>query len=387
MYKIFITTGGTGGHIIPARCLAQELCKKHKTYILADKNYKNYVENEDNFKFYKIYSSQFQKKPLTFLKFSAKVIIGFIYSFFLILIHRPKFIFAFGGYATFPVLIAAILTKRKIILHEQNAHLGKVHRIFAKYAYKIALTFEKTDGILQNLESKTIITGNPVRKEILELNKKSYNLPQEKILKEADKQGYENIILAKEFDEMKDFEERENEKFNILVLGGSGGAKIFSEILPQAFFNLSEKIKNNLNIFQQCRADFFEKTVLQYEKFNINIEIKSFFYDIKDKIDKSHLIIARSGSSSLAEFAVAKKPMILIPFANSADNHQLKNALIFQEKNSAIMIEEKDFTIQNIVKILTDLLQNQEKLIKMSKNCEKIAILDATKKLANIIND
>lgn len=385
MQKIFITTGGTGGHIIPARCLAKELSEKYKVRILTDKNYKKYHSEDDNFNYSTISSAKATKKPLKLIFFLIKITLGVLKSLFLILIHRPKYVFSFGGYATFPTIIAAILTKRKIILHEQNAHLGKVHRIFAKFATKIALTFKKTDALPSNFSEKTVITGNPVRKEIIELNKKQYQFPQEIQPKKRNKMGYDNILLASEFE---DAQEADNQKqfFNILILGGSGGAKIFSEILPKAIFNLGENLKNDLNIFQQCRENLLEQTFEQYENFNINIEIDSFFEDMENKIDKAHLIIARSGSSSIFEFAAAKKPMILIPFAKAADNHQLKNAKIFEKSGCAILVEEKNFTINKFSKTLTNLLQNKEKLATMSENCNKIATLDAAQKLANLID-
>jgi UDP-N-acetylglucosamine--N-acetylmuramyl-(pentapeptide) pyrophosphoryl-undecaprenol N-acetylglucosamine transferase len=373
---IFITTGGTGGHIIPARCLAFELAKDEKIIVLADKKYQNYIKNNDNFNSIIINSSQIVNSAFKMPLAATKIAFGVIKSIFLMIVHRPKYIISFGGYATFPVLFSAIITRRKIILHEQNAHFGKVNRIFAKFAAKIALTFEKTDGISPELQKKCIITGNFVRPEILKLNEKEYILPTKSELKERDKMGYEGLILASEFD---DFDEFENNRqlFNILIIGGSGGAQIFSEILPKAFFNLSDEIKNNIKVTQQCRPDLMEETFEQYENFNINIEIEHFFEDMDKKIDEAHLIIARAGSSSLSEFAIAKKPMILVPFALSADNHQLKNAKFFQENEAAILIEEKNFTINNISQNITKLLKNPQILRKMSQNCQKIAILDA----------
>lgn len=372
---IFITTGGTGGHIIPARCLAQELAKDEKVIILADKKYQNYIQNSDNFKSFTINSSQIARFPLKMPFTAIKIASGALKSIFLMIYYRPKYVIAFGGYSTFPALIGAVITRRKIILHEQNAHFGKVQRIFAKFASKIALTFAKTDGILPEFQKKCIITGNFVRPEILKLNKKTYILPTKNEPKERDKMGYEGLILASEFDDFEEFESN-RQLFNILIIGGSGGAQIFSDILPKAFFNLSDDIKNNLKITQQCRADLMESTFAQYEDFNINIEIEHFFEDMDKKIDEAHLIIARAGSSSLSEFAIAKKPMILVPFARSADNHQLKNAKFFQENEAAILIEEKDFTINNISQNITKLLKNPQILRKMSKNCQKVAILD-----------
>ncbi len=384
MTNIFIATGGTGGHIIPARCLAKELAKNYRVFILADKKYQPYIKAEDDF-YAKIIPSAQLKKSFAGLLFGGfKIFFGTLKSLFLFLKYRPKYVFAFGGYATFPILIAAILTRTKIILHEQNAHFGKVNRIFAKFCDKIALTFAKTDAILQKYQEKCTTTGNPVREEILELNKIDYKFPEKQEAKKRDKMGYEGLILASEFNDLEDFE-KNKKYFKILIIGGSGGAKIFSEILPKAFFNLPEDVKNYLYIFQQCRSDLIQSTYEQYKKFNMNIEIDDFFEDMREKISNANLIIARSGSSSLAEFAAAKKPMILVPFAKSADNHQLKNAKIFEENGLALVIEEKDFTINNIAKTLTNLLQNKEILLKMSKNCEKIANLDATKNLANLI--
>ncbi len=386
MQKIFIATGGTGGHIIPAQELAFHLAKNYKTYILADKKYKNYIKPEHNFKFYTINSSQITRSYFKLFCAIIKIGLGVLKSLFLIAIHRPKYIFAFGGYATFPILIASVLTRRKIILHEQNSHLGKVNKIFAKYAYKIALTFEKTDNILSNCKNKIVLTGNPIRQKILDLSNNKYELPKKIYPKSRDKMGYKSLVLSSEFQDMQEAQEKQ-QRFNILIIGGSGGAQIFSKILPKAFFNLNEEIKNNIEITQQCRPDLCEETFNIYEQFNLNIEIDSFFDDMPEKIAKSHLIIARSGSSSINEFLAAKKPMILVPLAKSADNHQLKNAKIIEESGAAILVEEKEFTINKIRSIIQRLLKNDIKLIEMSNSCSKISKLDATEKLVNIAND
>lgn len=386
MTTYFIATGGTGGHIIPARCIAKSLSITDRVLILSDKKYKNYVKDDDNFRSIIIHSSQLNKGFINIIKLLILLFLGIFQSLFYIIKYRPKKIISFGGYATFPILIAAIITRRKIIIHEQNAHLGKVNRIFAKYADIIALTFENTDGIQKKFTNKTIVTGSPVRKEILELNNYAYKLPIHNKEIEDKKMGYENIILASEFDEIDNSINNKN-FFNILIIGGSGGAKIFSEILPRAFFNLSEEIKNDLHITQQCRIDLVKYTFEEYKNFNLNVEIESFFEDIAEKIKKSHLIIARSGSSSITEFCIAKKPMILVPFALSADNHQLKNARIFEKSGAAIVIEEKNFTINEISKTISKLIKNKEILLKMSQQCSIISKIDAENRLINIIKN
>lgn len=380
---IFIASGGTGGHIIPARCLAQEISSSKTVIFLGDAKISSYVKKDDSFSTRIISSSQLKKSPIFLLKAAVKILFGILQSLGLFLRFRPKYVVAFGGYSTFPILIAAILTRTKIILHEQNAHLGKVNRIFANFAEKIALSFVKTSGISSVNISKTVFVGNPVRLEIARLYENEYSLPKYKNseIRKDNKMGY-NIVLASDFYEE---ESEEEETFNILVIGGSGGAKIFSEILPKAFFNLSDELKSKIKITQQCRQELVHSTFASYKSFNLNVVIDSFFEDMPSLISESHLVIARSGSSSIFEFCAAKKPMILVPFALSADNHQEKNAQYLEENHAAIVVNEKDFTINNLTDLLKRLVDNQNDLQKMSQNAAKVAVLSATKNLAELV--
>lgn len=384
--KIFIVSGGTGGHIIPARCLAEYLSVKNcEVIFFGDEKIKNYVKSHDGFSSRVISCSQIKKSPLFLAKAAIKIAFGILQSLYFFLRFKPKYIVTFGGYATFPMLVVAIITKTKIILHEQNSHLGKVNRIFAKYADKIALSFVETSGIATSDLSKTVFTGNLVRQEILDLSKVAYTLPaQDK--KESgfseNKMGYD-VLLASDFYPKK--EEKEQNFFKILVIGGSGGARIFSEILPKAFFNMSEDFKEKIQITQQCRKELMKETFDQYKSFNINIAIDAFFDNMPELIRDSHLVIARSGSSSIFEFCAAKKPMILIPFAAAADNHQEKNARYLEKNGAAIVINEAEFTINKINEVLKNLIDSQTTLKKMSENAANLAVLDATKNLASLI--
>jgi UDP-N-acetylglucosamine--N-acetylmuramyl-(pentapeptide) pyrophosphoryl-undecaprenol N-acetylglucosamine transferase len=405
MKTIILTTGGTGGHIFPAQAAAKKLHDQgFRTVIFGDKNYAKYHKPESPYKSKIISSSQLSKSPLALLKAGFKISFGIFQSMFWLLKYQPEAVVAFGGYATFPILVAAVILKRKIILHEQNAHLGKVNRMFAKYADKIALSYEETDGIIKGDSSllfrresgcssnsenrarevhKYIFTGNPIREEIIALSKNEYQLPDfNQQIQEPDNLGYD-VLLASEFYNLK--HQKNKPTFNILVLGGSGGAKIFSEILPKAFFNLREEIKNDLAITMQCRADYLHDTFEQYKSFNISIVINSFFNDIDEQIKKSHLVIARSGSSSLAEFTCAKRPMILVPFALAADNHQEKNARQIEKVGGAIVMKEQDFTINNITSTVEKLFDNPALLQKMSSNAFKCAHLEATENLVKLI--
>lgn len=388
MKRILIITGGTGGHIFPAIALASELNKKHKTIIFGDKKTKNYVKDNYNLPFSSIISSQIGTTKLKKLAALLKIAIGTAQSLLKLILYRPNIVFAFGGYSTFPTLIACVIFRKKIIIHEQNAVLGRVNRIFAKYCYKIATTFKETKRIEDHHKHKVIHTGTSIRREILDLYKNQYQLPQEIKPLKRKTMGYKGLVLASEFDEITQYNPQ-RELLNILVIGGSGGAEIFSKILPKALFNLNEEFKNNIQIHQQCREDLSTQTFEIYENFNMNIEIDNFFHDMKSMINKAHLVISRSGSTSIHEFLVAKKPMILVPFAKSADNHQLENAKIFSENKAAILIEEENFTIKNISKTINDILSKDKKLLNMSQNCEEYAkhALKGTLNLAKLANE
>lgn len=369
--NIIITTGGTGGHIFPARVLAQKLSEKnHKVKILADKNYQKYNFVTDNYHYHQIFSSQIKHSLSKLFVAIIKISLGILQSMLILLFFRPKFVISFGSYATFPTLCAALILRKKIILHEQNAHLGKINRIFAKFADKIFLTYKNTSGIQEKDQKKCYLVGNLVREEIAKLAKNKYQLPKEDKFPENDNNMGYDLLLASDFQP----QERDLDSFfNILIIGGSGGAQIFSDIIPKAIFNLRSEIKQNLIITQQCRTDLVDKTFEEYQSFEVNSVIGDFFSDMSEKIKNANLIISRAGSSAISEFTIARKPLILVPFANSADDHQLKNAREIEKKGGAIIIEEKDFTINKLYRIIERLIDNPDLLLEMSKKSYKAA--------------
>lgn len=388
MANIFIGTGGTGGHIFPAQSLAENLAKNHRVIIFGDKNYAKYIKPQQKFYSKIIQTSQIQKSPIKLITALFKISLGTLQSLYYIASKRPSAIITFGGYATFPLLIAAVITKRKIILHEQNAHLGKVNRIFIRFAQSLATSFPNTSGINQKYHHKTIFIGNLVRQEIIKLHETEYELPkitkEKKTPRDNKTMGY-NVLLASDFDEDVQQTIKEKNLFNILVIGGSGGAQIFSKVLPKAFFNLGEEVKNNIRIIQQCRSDLLEETYNEYQQYNLNTVLASFFDNMPQLISQTHLVIARAGSSSIAEFCAAKIPMILIPFAKSADDHQKKNANFLKSENAAIVLSEKNFNINNATKIITDLITSKTKLKELSKNAGKLAKITACEDLTKIV--
>lgn len=374
--SIFIATGGTGGHINPARAIAGEIIKNNanqKVVVVADKKYQFYQNTTDKFINKIVSSSQLNKdlinKPFSLILAIILIFFGVLQSILLIIKYRPKLVVAFGGYATFPILIASALTRTKVILHEQNAHLGKVNRYFANYAEKIALSFFDTSGISPKNLTKTLLIGNFIRSEFEMIGE----MIGEKI---GEKIGEQNLQ-----------EENKQKYFTILVIGGSGGAKIFSEILPEVFVNNLKNSEKCFKIIQQCRKEDGEVLIKKYSNYNMRFEVKSFFHDIDKKIKEADIVITRAGSSTLFELAIARKPMIIIPFAKSADNHQEKNAKIFEKNGLAVMVNEEDLKVDYFGDILMKTIENKELLKKMSQSACGFVINDSKPKMIKLITE
>lgn len=352
--KIFIVAGGTGGHVFPALSIYQELISSGtQATFIADERGQRYLKPEINQKKLCIKASGSGAVK----KLVALITMGFAFlqSLCLLATNRPNIIIGFGGYPTVPVILAAKLFGKKIYIHEQNSVLGKANILGTKFAEKIFLSFEGTKCLNKKYNSKAIVVGNPVRKEIAALADSAYQ-PIE-----------------------------QGSKINILVTGGSQGSNIFNETVPKAIANLPEELKSRIHITQQARKESLEQVKNFYQVNNISCEVSNFFENIHEKLKDAHLVICRSGASTIAELAVAGKPVILVPLKNSAHNHQKINAEYLVNKNAAIMLEENEFEQQSLSKILEDLFLKESKLKNYSANIKKLAKLNVTSKiLANI---
>ena len=338
--NIIIATGGTGGHTFPAISLANNLLNDgFDIKITTDERGVKYFDS----KFIKI-TKVIKSSPLNnkkkFLSI-IKILFAILNSLIFVLKNKPKLILGMGGYASFPLCLAAIILRIPIIIYENNLIMGKANRYLAPFAKKIFVSYEDIQGIKLKYRNKTNITGNILRQNILNFSVKGRD---------------------EKFDNLK-----------ILILGGSQAAKIFAEVLPDIFVTCK---KNNidLKIYQQCLDDQKQNLQKKYDNNNIDCELFSFTFDILKYYNLSNLVISRAGSSALAELLNCRIPFISIPLRTSSENHQLKNAEYFVKKGFGLMIEEN-----NIENKLFDLLQSIHKdksildLIKknQSKHCDK----------------
>jgi len=342
--NILLAAGGTGGHVFPAVATAQELTKRgYKVYFATDKRGEKYLKNI-GFE-YRVISSA-SPGGNVFKRGTAllKLLWGMMQSNFYFAKIKPKLVIGFGGYPSFPPMIAARFNFIKTILHEQNSHLGKANRFLSRHATVTAISFPKT----QAAPSTAKLVGNPVRAEIVETPYPAFG-----------------------------------GKINLLVTGGSQGAKLFSDSLPGALAGFADKI----TITQQVREEDIDKVREIYSKAGVEFELKSFFDDMPKRLSFAHLVICRAGASTIFELARSGRPAVFVPLAVSAGNHQFYNANAVVESGGGWIIEEKDFNAENLNRILAGLLSNPARLAEAAEKVKQFSHTDAAAELADLAEE
>lgn len=328
--KIWIATGGTGGHVFPALSVADKLDKLgHKVIISSDLRVKDMISKNKpiNSKLFIIWASGVGGKNLLFKLFSLfKIAISTVYLFFIFLIKKPNRVVAFGGYSSVPAIFVAHLLKIPTLLHEQNAAIGRANKFALKWVKVLMTSFKNVEGV-NNKSVKIVYTGLPVRDEILKLSNSPLKMKSE-----------------------------------ILITGGSLGAKILDDIVPIAIENIKNK---KVFITHQTRPENTDKLRKFYLKAKIKANVVSFINDIATVIEKSDLIISRGGASTVVELQTIGRPAIIVPLSINPD--QMANAKSFEKTGGAIAIEQSKFTVKWLSSTISELLNNPNRLKKMSE--------------------
>ena len=308
--KIFLITGGSGGHFFPALSLYKSDEKKLFDYFfLVDDRVEKLAKN-NSCKFENVLTPRFTGSIKQFMTNLFGIILSIIKTIFLFIKKRPNLVVGFGGYTSiFPITLAKILGI-KTLIHEQNAILGKANRFLSKIGTIVAITFKKTK--YSPLNSK--FTGIPVRKKI-------------------------NV-------------KKTTKKKILLIVGGSQGAAVFADVVPEILKLFDKKFKKEILVIQQVRNEDYNKVKKKYQQLNINFILKNFFKNIYNNISISDVVISRCGSSTLAEIELFKKFAILFPLPSSMDNHQKLNAKEFKKKNECLIVNEKNINYSYIAKVL-----------------------------------
>lgn len=348
--KIIIAAGGTGGHLSPALAIADILSNKgHSITLYTDTRCKNYLPNDIPYNIIINKNYPFSKNPIKFIIFISLLIKNIFIISRKIHLDKTDLIISFGGYTSAAVNFSTIITSRKLIIHEQNAVLGRQNKFFIKFADCIAYSFPNTRGLEKIKQKKKIHTGLPVRNNFTA----------------------SNIV--------------NHQKFVILIIGGSQGAQFLGIKLIKILKTLDQSILLNIRIIHQVRPEHLKEAKIIYKNLKINYEIQSYFPDMHNKFKEADLIVSRAGAASLSEIIYAQKASILIPYPSAKDNHQYFNAKYLADNNATIMFNENNFNTRHFTDTILKFIQNPEFKEEIERNVKNMYSFSDNKELADLI--
>jgi UDP-N-acetylglucosamine--N-acetylmuramyl-(pentapeptide) pyrophosphoryl-undecaprenol N-acetylglucosamine transferase len=339
--KIIFSTGGTGGHILPAINLMKHFFNDgYEVLLVTDYRGSVFIKNNTEFKSYIIKASTpTNKNLLDKILFIPIIFYSLVKSIIILKKEKPDLVFGFGGYVSFPISIVSKLFNIPLIIYENNTILGRSNRILSYFSQKILTAKEISNNFSERNKSKSFKVGSIINKSIINYIPKN--------------------------------EKYKNNFFSILVLGGSQGAEIFGNIIPPMIKKLKDK-GIQVSIKQQCVKEQKSKIIDFYRKNNIKNYIFEFDENIVDLISSSQLAITRCGASATAELTQIATPFIGVPLPNSIDDHQYLNAKYYENNGCCWVLEQKNFNTNNLFNLVMETVENKNKLETISKNMKKI---------------
>ncbi|MEG8098884.1 undecaprenyldiphospho-muramoylpentapeptide beta-N-acetylglucosaminyltransferase [Candidatus Liberibacter brunswickensis] len=356
---ILLVAGGTGGHVLPAISLSHELRSRgYNVYLVIDSRVRSYtLDFPDDF-IYEINSSQIKlSNPINFYNSLISLWKGFISSLRLIKKISPKVIVGFGGYHSVSPLLAGMLLGIPSMIHEQNIVMGRANRLLSWGVKIIArgMVSPQDNKLLSN--KKIVVTGNPVRNELIKMQNTPYKTSNS------------------------------DQPFNLLVFGGSQGAKFFSEIIPKSIAMIPKTERKRLVITQQVHDNEKEKIQKKYDELGCKVKLSSFFKDIELHMIEANLLICRSGALTVSEIAVIGRPAILVPYPYSISQDQLHNAYYLQEIGGAKVITQDFLSPERLADELCSAMKNPEYLLQMAKKSYAKGKIKAVVMLSDLIEN
>jgi UDP-N-acetylglucosamine--N-acetylmuramyl-(pentapeptide) pyrophosphoryl-undecaprenol N-acetylglucosamine transferase len=353
--SIMLAAGGTGGHLFPAFALAEELKRRDIVVdLMTDMRGDRYGSGFPARTIYQVPSATLaSRSPVDIAKTMLALARGTRAAFAILGRVRPAAVIGFGGYPTYPPLVAARLRGIPTAIHEQNAVLGRANKLLAKRVTAIATSFERTKFLDGKLVEKVVLTGNPVRQAVMDEAVRPYEAP-----------AADDVI-------------------RLLIFGGSQGARFFSDTVPLALFALPDHIRTRLRVVQQAREEDIERVSEAYSEANISADIAPFFPDLPARMAAAHLVIGRAGASTVAELTVMGRPSILVPLPHALDNDQLNNARRLAESGGAWCIEQRNLSPERLADELEKLLPATDTLAAAAKAAKTAGRPDAVRNLAD----
>jgi len=354
---VVVAAGGTGGHLFPAEALAVALSKRRVTVDLAtDERAVHYGHDFPARETHIIPSATLRTRNLAaLLPAGWRLIRGAFVADRVFGRLKPAAVIGFGGYPTIPPVLAAVFRRIPTLIHEQNGVMGRANKLLAPLVRAIATSLPGVLDRDQRLAGKATHTGNPVRPAVIEAAKVPYAAPDRP------------------------------RPLNLLVFGGSQGARIMADIVPPAIELLPVGVRANLMLTQQARAEDAERVRATYDRLGIKAEIAPFFSDLPARIAHSHLVVSRSGASTVAELAAIGRPAILVPLPHALDQDQLANARVLEQAGGAIRIDQAAFTPEKLAGEIAGIAVEPERLAVMAERARAAGALDAADRLAELV--
>lgn len=353
--RALFAAGGTGGHIFPARAAAEALAARGwRVQLVTDARGARHAADFPGEEPVVIQAaSPFQKNPVKLVRALASLAAGYRQTSALMDAFQPDVVAGFGGYPAFPALAAARMRATPFVIHEQNAVLGRVNRLFAGSAHTVASGFDRLDRA--SAKARHVVAGNPVRAKVLSAAQTAYTAPDD------------------------------TGEFQLLVIGGSLGARALSLGVPRAVAGLPEALRARLRIVQQTRQESLEEARALYEAAGVQAELSPFFEDMGALYARADLVISRAGASSVSEIAAIGRPAILAPLGIAMDDHQSANAASLVEAGAAELIAEADLTPERLRASLETAMADGEALARRAEAARALGRPDAHDHLADLI--
>jgi UDP-N-acetylglucosamine--N-acetylmuramyl-(pentapeptide) pyrophosphoryl-undecaprenol N-acetylglucosamine transferase len=351
---LVIAAGGTGGHMFPAQALAEAmLARGWRVKLSTDDRGARYAGGfPDAVEVNVVKSATFSRGGiLAKLTVPFRVLAGIGGAKWRMLRDRPDVVVGFGGYPAIPAMVAAYIHRVPRMIHEQNGVLGRVNKVFATRVHHVACGTWPTvlpDGVTG------IDVGNPVRASILDRAGAGYIPPGDYPM-------------------------------SILVMGGSQGARILSDIVPEAIASLPDALRRNIRVAHQARAEDGLRVATYYADAGIDADVQPFFTDVPNRMSEAQLVITRAGASTVADLTVIGRPAILVPFAAATEDHQTANARGMVQAGAAILIPESKFTSAALAAQITSVLTNDAAALQMAQAALSCGKPDATQRLVTLV--
>lgn len=354
-----LAAGGTGGHLFPAYALAEELNRRGVVVdLVTDLRGDRYGSDFPAREIHRVPSATLaSRSPLAAAKTTWTLSRGLAHALALMRRVRPAAVIGFGGYPTFPPLLAAKLCGIPTALHEQNAVLGRANRMLARRVNAIATSFERTSLLNGSMIGKARYTGNPVRDIVIAASSTPYRVP------------------------------RPSEPFTLLVFGGSQGARFFADTVPPAVAALASDVRDRIHVVQQARDEDLARVREAYASAGIAASVEPFFRNLPEQMAGATLVIGRAGASTVAELTVIGRPSILVPLPHALDNDQLQNATRLAEAGGGWAIAQSELTVERLTGEIERLSRDQPALQVAADAAKSQGRPDAVLRLADLVEE